>query len=416
VQQERADRPASATDRRIAVARIASSLTLLGFLVGLVFTVLDANVAPTGSGSSFSDFGFVIAFLPFPIVAYVLTTRRPDNAVGWLMQGMGVGVLRDHGGSVAERLPDDQRLLELAEHNHMHSNVYYWTGVYERALELSERARALGGLEPRSAEFLLRGAGLRGLILSEMGRYEEALEAGDVAIEIARKRGRSDSVVMNYSTMPRREIFALDEARERSEILTDRLGPSDFNMPWINARADLLGAQLLMDDLAPVERTWPALWEDAVASEAWERWLVSGRLAANRADLELAAGRIDDAVTWSRRAIELAKRVGRRKYLANGLTTLGRALTARGDAASATAELRTAVALADELGSPLLRWQARAALSLAEREQKGGSNDAEIHAHEAVEIIRAVAKELSPEHATGYLAARPVVEALELVR
>jgi tetratricopeptide (TPR) repeat protein len=212
----------------------------------------------------------------------------------------------------------------------MHSNVHYWTGSYERALELSERARALGGLEPRSAEFLLRGAGLRGLILSELGRYEEALEAGDVAIEIARSRGRDDSVVLNYSTMPRREIFALGDARERSEMLTDRLGPSDFNMPWMNARADLLGAQLLMDDLASAERSWPSLWEDALGSEAWERWLVSGRLAANRAELELEAGRLDDALTWSRRAIELATKVGRRKYLTNAKTTLGRVLTGTG--------------------------------------------------------------------------------------
>ena len=323
---------------------------------------------------------------------------------------------RDLGDRASELWPGGQRLLELAEHYHMHSNVYYWTGVYDQALELSERARAIGGLEPRSAEFLLRGAGLRGLILSEMGRYEEALEAGDVAIEIARKRGRSDSVVMNYSTMPRREIFALDEARERSEILTDRLGPSSFNMPWINARADLLGTQLLMDDLAPVERTWPALWEDAVASEAWERWLVSGRLAANRAELDLASGRIDDALTWSRRAIELAKQVGRRKYLATAQTTLGRALIARGDAEDATAELRSAVALADEIGSPLLRWQSRAALALAEHGVKAAASRADEHAREAAEIIDTITTGLSPERAKTYLAAVPVVEALELAR
>jgi len=323
---------------------------------------------------------------------------------------------RELGDRASELWTGDQRLLELAEHNHMHSNVYYWTGVYERALELSERARAIGGLEPRSAEFLLRGAGLRGLILSEMGRYEEALEAGDVAIDIARKLGRSDSVVMNYSTMPRREIFALDEARERSEILTDRLGPSSFNMPWINARADLMGAQLLMDDLAPVERMWSAVWEDAIASEAWERWLVSGRLAANRAELELKAGRIDDAVTWSRRALELATPVSRRKYITNALTTLGRALTARGDAEDATAELRSAVARADELGSPLLRWQSRAALAVAERGVKGAASRADEHAREAAEIIQAVAHGLSPERAKTYLAAAPVVETLELAR
>jgi class 3 adenylate cyclase/tetratricopeptide (TPR) repeat protein len=320
------------------------------------------------------------------------------------------------GERATDLWPGDERSLELAEHFHMHANALYWTGAYERALDFSDRARATGGLEPRSAGFLLRGAGQRGLILAEMGRYEEALEAGDVAIEIARKLGRSDSVVMNYSTMPRREIFALDEARERSEILTERLGPSEFNMPWINARADLLGAQLLMGDLASVESVWPALWEDAVASEAWERWLVSGRLAAYRAELELAASRLDDALGWSGRAIELAKGVGRRKYLANAMITLGKVLTSQGELEGATAELRSAVALADELGSPLLRWQARAALSEAERRVKGAGPQADEHAQAAAALIRSVAESLSAERAAAYLRAAPVVSALELAR
>jgi class 3 adenylate cyclase/tetratricopeptide (TPR) repeat protein len=317
--------------------------------------------------------------------------------------------------------PRDERLLELAEHYHMHANAHYWTGLYERALELSELARATGGLEPRSGEFLLRGAGQLGLILAGLGRYEEAVRAGDVAIEIARRIGRSDSVVMNYSTLPLREVFALEEAKSRSEILNDRLGPSTFNMPWMNARADLVGVNLLMGDFATVERMWPELWEDAVASEAWERWLVSGRLAANRAELELASGRIDDAVTWARRAIELAEQVGRRKYLANARTTLGRALTERGDAEGAVDVLRSSVVLADELGSPLLRWHARAALVLAERGLKstttgGVAADPDAHAREAAEIIESVAAGLSPERARTYLAASPVVEALDLTR
>lgn len=70
-----------------------------------------------------------------------------------------------------------------------------------------------------------------------------------------------------------------EEARSRSEILNDRLGPSTFDLPWMNARADLLGVSLLMGDFAAIDRTWPALWEDAVSSEASERWLTSGRLA-----------------------------------------------------------------------------------------------------------------------------------------
>ncbi|HUF58549.1 MAG TPA: AAA family ATPase [Actinomycetota bacterium] len=322
----------------------------------------------------------------------------------------------DLGDRALRLWPGNDRLLELAEAYHMQADVYYWTGSFERARELSTQAAATGGLEPRGAEFLLRGGGMEGLILAGMGRYEEALAAGDLAIETARKLGRKDNVVLNYSTAALREVFALDEARLRSETVTDRLGPSSFNMPWINARADLLGAQLLMEDLATVDGTWPALWDDAVESEAWERWLVSGRLAANRAELDLALGRTDDAVTWSRRALELATRVNRRKYVVSARTTLGRALVARGDAEGATGELQSAVSLADELGSPLLRWQSRAALAVAERGVKRVTSRAEAHAREAAEIIESVAAGLSPERARTYLAASPVVEALDLTR
>jgi class 3 adenylate cyclase/tetratricopeptide (TPR) repeat protein len=299
----------------------------------------------------------------------------------------------------------------LAEHYHLQADTYYWTGGYERALELSRSAAATGGLEPSGAEFRLRGAGMEGLILAGMGRYEEALAAAEVAIATARRLGRKENVVVNYSTAPLREIFALHEARERSATVVDRLGPSDFNMPWMNARADLIGADLLLRDYGRVEKAWPDAWEDAVASEAWERWLISGRLAADRAELELARDRLDDAVTWARRAIEMARSVSRRKYEVIALTLLGRALTAQGLVEEAAAELRSAVAAADALGSPLFRWQARAALAAAAVGARDATADEPLH--DAVEIIRGVAASLSPERAAAYLKAPQVVEVLE---
>ncbi len=320
------------------------------------------------------------------------------------------------GDLATERWPGEERLLELAEHYHMHANALYWSGSYERALEYSELAAETGGLERRSAEFLLRGAGQRALILSSLGRYEEAVAAGDRRDRDRRADGtpreRRDELL---DPPPAGDLRGAGGAAFGARRSRTALGPSSFNMPWINARADLAGAQVLMDDLAAVERSWSSLWDDALASGGWERWLVSGRLAAYRAELDLASGRLDDALLWSTRAIELAEQAGRRKYLANAKTTLGRVLTAQGESTSATAELRSAVALADELGSPLLRWQARAALSRAERAVKGAGDEADRHAQEAIDIIRAVVKELTPEHAEGYLAAAPVVEALDLV-
>jgi len=258
---------------------------------------------------------------------------------------------------------------------------------------------------------VLRGAGMGGLILAEMGRYEESIAAGDAAIATARRLGRKDNVVLNYSTTPLREIFAVEEARVRSETVVDRLGPSDFNMPWMNARADLIGAHLLVGDLGRVEREWPSAWDDALAVSAWEHWLITGRLAAYRAESELEAGRFDDAVTWARRAIETARGVHRRKYEAIAMTLLGRALAAKGLGDAAASELGTAVTVADELGSPLFRWQARAALARALATSSDGA-DPEPPLQEAAAIVRGVAASLSPERAEVYLAAAQVVEVL----
>jgi hypothetical protein len=47
---------------------------------------------------------------------------------------------------------------------------------------------------------------------------------------------------------------------------------------------------------------------------------------------------------------------------------------------------------------------------------RGDGNEADRHAQEAADIIHAVADDLTPEHAEGYLAAPSVVEALELAR
>ncbi len=184
-------------------------------------------------------------------------------------------------------------------------------------------------------------------------------------------------------------------------------------MPWMNARADVFTACVSRGDLARAESEWGPVWDDAVASKAWERWLVSGRLAATRADMELSMGRTGEALVWARRAIDLAVASSRRKYEAIGRTTAGRALIADGLYDEAATELRRAVAVSDALSSPLLRWQSRAALAQA---MAGTGHDPDPAYHEAASIIRDVADSLSTEHAAGYLAAPQVASVVDAVR
>src|SRR4029453_4719250 len=146
---------------------------------------------------------------------------------------------------------------------------------------------------------------------------------------------------------------------------------------------------------------WPAAWDDALAVSAWEHWLITGRLAAYRAEWELEAGNYDDAVTWARRAIDAARTSPRRKYEAIAQTLLGRALTARGLGEAAASELGTAVEIPD----------ARGALARARGTSPDGA-DPEAPLQEAATIVRDVAGSLAPERAEVYLAAPQVVGVL----
>jgi tetratricopeptide (TPR) repeat protein len=176
-------------------------------------------------------------------------------------------------------------------------------------------------------------------------------------------------------------------------------------MPWMNARADLIASELLLGEFGTVERLWPSAWDDAQEVKAWEHWLVSGRLAVARAQLELAAGDLDEAVTWARRALEMADSGGRPKYEAIALQTLGQALTREGLAEEAVGELRRAVAIADQLGSPLVRWETRAALAAAER---AAGFEPETELAEAASIIDKVVGSLAPDRADVYRSSAPV--------
>ena len=341
-------------------------------------------------------------------------------AVGMLGSAYG---MRGDAGDLGEalRLGDQAlemwaphtRRAELAELYHLSANHFYWSGDYKRALDATRLAATTAGVELHSQEFRLRGAGMQAVILAGIGQYEEAISAAQDAIELASTMGRPVNVVTNYSTLPLREVYAVDEALRRSEEVAERLGPSDFNMPWMNARADVIVAQVIGGDLSVARQGWDSVWDDALATQAWERWLVSGRLAAARADLELAMGSVEDALTWGRRAIEMALASSRKKYEAIARTTVGRALTTERLHEEAVVELRRAAATADALGSPLIRWQARAALARA-LASTGAEPDAVYL--EAAEIIRVVVAGLSPAHAAGYLAAPEVAEVLDAVR
>ncbi len=306
------------------------------------------------------------------------------------------------------------RADELAEHQHLLADQHYWTGGYQRALELS-RAAAQHAVDPSSAEALLRGGGMEGLLLTAMGRYEEALTSFDSVIALGRQMGRPVRVLLNYSTMTFRELYDLPEARRRSEEALTQEGRSpNFHMPWMNAMVDLIHCDVLAGEMGAAEPGWRRLWEDILATPAWERWLLGGKMAALRAEMALQAEDSAAAAEWAQRAIAMAREVRRVKYEAVARGLLGKALLATGRREDAVREMQAAVRGAEALGNPSGRWRARADLARA-LEVTGNDAGAEDQFRAAADIIRDVASGLATDRATRFLAAPPVADVLKSV-
>jgi class 3 adenylate cyclase/tetratricopeptide (TPR) repeat protein len=295
------------------------------------------------------------------------------------------------------------RALDLTQHLHLHADVLYWAGQYERSIGLSQRTRAVAS-DVRSAESLLRGGGMEALALAGVGRHEEAIVIFDDLFEIARELGQPHRVLLNYSALVYRELYDLDEARKRSEEVLALSPEGGFGMPKQFAGSDLLLTRLLAGEIGEAQTSWPALWEGAGKATAWTTWLIAGRLASSKAEIALHAESPESAAEWAELAIQTARRTRRRKYEARSLEVLGQALVKLGRRDEGLQALRAAVALADELVGPPARWRARATLGRVSYEL--GDDDAAGAAYEeAGALVDGFVATLAPERAARLLAA-----------
>ena len=310
------------------------------------------------------------------------------------------------GELALERWVPATRPFDLVQHLHLHADVTYWVGHYERSLELSRRTRALAS-EEHVAESLLRGGGFEALALCELGRHEEAIAIFDEMLVVARELGRSPGTILNYSALAYRELHDLDEARRRTDEALELSSAMTFGMPRQFAGSDLIFTQLLGGDIGGAQAAWPSRWEDAQHATAWTTWLVAGRLAAARAEIALHAETAESAVEWAQRSLVIARRTKRRKYEARSLTTLGEALVRLRRRDEALDALRRAVAIVDDLIGPPARWHARAAL--ADGAYAFGDDDTAATATaDAARLIETFAASLSSERAAK-LHTAPVV-------
>ena len=300
------------------------------------------------------------------------------------------------------------RLAELGLVNEQQADLAYWMGDHVTAERMARSAYEIGG-EAHSIQPLLRGGAWTGLAMAAQGRTEEAIDwLESIFIRAQDMDPRWGAATMNYSSLAFRDMFMFDEARRRNEqalfIVTTRGG---WGMPELESEIDLLFTDLAVGDLGRARANFPRIWDAAINGKAWRPWLGGTRLALMRAEL---ARMTEDAATtadYAMDALDRARRTHRPKYEAGASAVLGWALIGLKQKNAGLANLRSAVALSDKVGSPTPRWQHRVTLAKA-LYSIGDDDGARAAYREASDVIRAYAVGLKPEHARNFFDAEPV--------
>jgi tetratricopeptide (TPR) repeat protein len=342
-------------------------------------------------------------------------------ALAMLSQGI------THDGSVPQALviadeafqawQPGERRRDFANHSAMTGMLCYWTGQCDRAVELCRQGYELG-MELRAIEEVLLGGGNLGMTLMGLGRHEEALRVLERVVAQGRELEilpRWTARALNMWSGALRELFVLDEARARNEEAIEFGKASGFLLAALQGRTDLLFTDLLEDEPGRADRTWPGLWQEAEQLEGWHEWLIQGRLAYARAEIDLARGKPEEAAAAASDAIARSLRVGRLKYEVVARSVLGVALLELQREAEGVAELRAALVGAERLGHPPTTWRAagRLVAALARTGDDGGAQRAYACLTATVDAFVA---ELSENRRARLLAAPELRDALVLGR
>jgi tetratricopeptide (TPR) repeat protein len=290
---------------------------------------------------------------------------------------------------------------------------HYWAGQYEEGERWARQGLALAE-EIKSTESILRIGAIYGVLLTGLGRHEEALPIFEDTIARGKDvelEPRWTARVMNMSSTLYRDVFDTQESRRRNAEAAELGARAGFLIAEVQAGIDLIFADLMEGEPGRAERRWPELWERAQASKGWHQWLMVGRLLEARAEIALATGDVEAAARHADEAVAQSVSVWRLKYETSGRLVLGSALARMGQVEEGVRELRTATDGADRLRHPPAIWQAWSELGRA-LAASGDDEGAGSAFAKADETIRSFAAALAPERSERLLSAEPIKEIL----
>jgi tetratricopeptide (TPR) repeat protein/tRNA A-37 threonylcarbamoyl transferase component Bud32 len=236
----------------------------------------------------------------------------------------------------------------------------YGLADYDRAKELFRRAVKISQsahLEWHASQEL----GPLGFAYSLSGDYKQGLTYLNRSLELAASIGarRFQSNLLDMQGMIWQELNLLDRAKaahEQAIQLAEQAG-AGWWLPRI--QANLAIDRLRLGNLSEVEETLQA----ALAHALQHRLEIHAvRCLEGLAELALVQGQPQQAIQYAKRLQAVAEPGKMREVMAQAHRWRGEALLASGELEAATAELKQALALAEAIGRPRLKWDIHALL------------------------------------------------------
>ena len=244
----------------------------------------------------------------------------------------------------------------------LYATTLCWAGRFQPAVERGRDAvriaRAAGDTD--SAILALQ---VLGLALAGTGAYDEALQVFGEAARYGREYGigpflaRATAMSAGFHL----DVYDYEGHAAIAEEACELARSVNFIPALTSASIDLLLNLARRGEVSRAEQFERDVAETVARAGAWHGWLWALRLAQARAELALARGAFDEAITLADASLRQAH--GRRpKYEVLALATRASALVGLGRASGAVMDLRAAVRVARAVADPALFVRSASAL------------------------------------------------------
>lgn len=351
----------------------------------------------------------------------VLRAAERSGSDALRIEAMQVLALKHLGyGELAEAKPMLDEIIDKARglgHQTVLLTGLAWRGIlhffqteYLRAEDVLLEAQDLAR-ELRDSFLLLESYFVLGMTRGNQGRMSESLATFHEGLEMAERYGDQFWAprIPNCIGWVYRELHDFGRAIEY-----DRRGLD------VGRRANVLEAQAnslinlgIDHGRAGAGEKTPSMFrevENIFQRDEWFRWRYQIRLLAGKCEHRLSRGDLDKAEGHARRLLESATHYEARKYIAVAHKFLAEIALARGDAATAVAEINDALDQLESHPVPIVAWKAYALLGRLRAPAGDADGAGEAFARAAINIEKIAGGVRVAELRDGFLNSPPVRE------